>query len=53
MELDQTQEKRELALLDQINNDPDITQANLAGKLNVAVGTVNWHLNTFRQPSVF
>jgi len=44
MELDQTQEKRELALLDQINNDPDITQANLAGKLDVAVGTVNWHL---------
>jgi len=44
MELDQTQEKRELALLDQINSDPDITQANLAGKLDVAVGTVNWHL---------
>jgi DNA-binding MarR family transcriptional regulator len=44
MELDQTQEKRELALLDQINSDPDITQANLAGKLGVAVGTVNWHL---------
>lgn len=44
MELDQTQEKRELALLDQINVDPDITQANLADKLDVAVGTVNWHL---------
>ena len=44
MELDQTQEKRELALLDQINSDPDITQTNLAGKLDVAVGTVNWHL---------
>jgi len=44
MGLEQTQEKRELALLDQINNDPDITQANLAGKLDVAVGTVNWHL---------
>jgi len=44
MELDQTQETRELILLEEIEEDPDITQANLAEKLGVAVGTVNWHL---------
>ncbi len=35
---------RELALLDQIEHDPDVTQADLATQLDVAVGTVNWHL---------
>ncbi|MBW8010260.1 MAG: winged helix-turn-helix transcriptional regulator [Chloroflexi bacterium] len=35
---------RDLALLDQIEDDPDITQASLAAHLGVAVGTVNWHL---------
>lgn len=35
---------RDLALLDQIEGDPDITQASLAAHLGVAVGTVNWHL---------
>jgi DNA-binding MarR family transcriptional regulator len=35
---------RELILLDEIEQDPDITQANLAAQLGVAVGTVNWHL---------
>ena len=35
---------RELNLLDQIESDPDITQATLADRLDVAVGTVNWHL---------
>lgn len=44
MELDQTHEIRELALLEHIESDPDITQANLADKLGIAVGTVNWHL---------
>jgi DNA-binding MarR family transcriptional regulator len=34
----------ELSLLDHIENDPDVTQADLATKLGVAVGTVNWHL---------
>ena len=34
----------DLALLEQIENDPDVTQASLATKLGVAVGTVNWHL---------
>src|SRR5512135_3364214 len=35
---------RELALLENIENDPDVTQATLATQLNVAVGTINWHL---------
>ncbi len=35
---------RELALLENIERDPDITQASLATQLGVAVGTVNWHL---------
>jgi DNA-binding MarR family transcriptional regulator len=35
---------RELALLENIENDPDVSQATLAVKLNVAVGTINWHL---------
>ena len=35
---------RELALLENIERNPDITQASLAMQLNVAVGTVNWHL---------
>jgi DNA-binding MarR family transcriptional regulator len=35
---------RELALLENIERNPDITQASLATQLGVAVGTVNWHL---------
>jgi DNA-binding MarR family transcriptional regulator len=35
---------RELALLETIERDPDITQASIATQLDVAVGTVNWHL---------
>jgi DNA-binding MarR family transcriptional regulator len=35
---------RELVLLEQIETDPDVTQASLAAQLGVAVGTVNWHL---------
>jgi DNA-binding MarR family transcriptional regulator len=35
---------RELILLEEIELDPDVTQANLASQLGVAVGTVNWHL---------
>jgi len=35
---------RELVLLEEIEHDPDITQASLAAQLGVAVGTVNWHL---------
>jgi len=35
---------REMALLEQIEHDPDVTQASLAAQLGVAVGTVNWLL---------
>jgi len=35
---------RELSLLEQIEHNPDVTQASLATQLGVAVGTVNWHL---------
>ena len=39
-----TESARELALLEHIESDPDVTQASLATQLGVAVGTVNWHL---------
>ena len=35
---------RELTLLEQIEHNPDVTQASLAIQLGVAVGTVNWHI---------
>jgi DNA-binding MarR family transcriptional regulator len=35
---------REMALLETIERDPDVTQASIAAQLDVAVGTVNWHL---------
>jgi DNA-binding MarR family transcriptional regulator len=35
---------RDLILLEQIEQNPDATQASLAAHLGVAVGTVNWHL---------
>lgn len=35
---------RDLILLEQIETNPDVTQATLAAKLGVAVGTVNWHI---------
>jgi DNA-binding MarR family transcriptional regulator len=36
--------EHDLGLLQEIERDPDTTQANLAVRLGVAVGTVNWHL---------
>ena len=42
--MDTPLETRELVLLEEIERDPDITQASLAAQLGVAVGTVNWHL---------
>ena len=39
-----TETARELALLEHIESDPDVTQASLATQLGVAVGTVNWHI---------
>jgi DNA-binding MarR family transcriptional regulator len=38
------EELRELTLLEQIENDPDVNQSTLATQLGVAVGTVNWHI---------
>ena len=38
---------RELTLLEQIERDPDVTQASLAATLGVAVGTVNWPIKRF------
>ncbi|NJD58196.1 MAG: winged helix-turn-helix transcriptional regulator, partial [Anaerolineae bacterium] len=35
---------REMILLEQIENNPNVTQASLATQLGVAVGTVNWHI---------
>ncbi|HEX9012431.1 MAG TPA: winged helix-turn-helix transcriptional regulator [Anaerolineaceae bacterium] len=43
MEL-QTDSERDLILLEEIEQNPDATQASLANQLGVAVGTVNWHL---------
>ena len=34
----------DLALLQKVQADPDVSQAKLAEDLGVAVGTVNWHL---------
>jgi len=42
--MDLSQEDRELILLEHIAEDPDVNQATLAEKLDVAVGTVNWHI---------
>jgi predicted transcriptional regulator len=42
--MDTPPETRELILLEQIEHDPDVTQASLANQLGVAVGTVNWHI---------
>ena len=33
-----------MMLLEQIEHNPDVTQASLAAQLGVAVGTVNWHI---------
>ncbi|MDD5368464.1 MAG: winged helix-turn-helix transcriptional regulator [Anaerolineaceae bacterium] len=35
---------RDLVILEQIEQNPDATQASLAGQLGVAVGTINWHI---------
>lgn len=43
-ELDSAETERDLVLLEQIEINPDATQASLAAHLGVAVGTVNWHL---------
>ena len=35
---------RDLIILEEIAKDPDATQAGLATRLGVAIGTINWHL---------
>jgi DNA-binding MarR family transcriptional regulator len=35
---------RDLIILEQIEQNPDATQASLAGDAGVAVGTINWHI---------
>jgi DNA-binding MarR family transcriptional regulator len=40
----QTDSSHDLSLLENIERDPDVTQADLATQLGVAVGTINWHL---------
>jgi len=44
MEIASPDLSRDLVILDQIEQNPKATQAFLAGKLGVAVGTINWHL---------
>ncbi len=39
-----TSTERDLVILEHIEQDPDITQADMASRLEVAVGTINWHL---------
>ncbi len=41
--------QRELQLLEQIESNPDATQADLAGELGVAIGTVNFALHRLIQ----
>jgi DNA-binding MarR family transcriptional regulator len=38
---------RELIILDQIEQNPNVNQTTLADLLGVAVGTVNWHIKRF------
>lgn len=40
----QTFHERDYLILEQIEKNPDATQASLATQLGVAVGTVNWHV---------
>jgi len=37
-------QERDFIILEHVEGDPDVTQASLAAKLGVAVGTVNWHM---------
>ncbi len=43
-DLDEIQKERERIILENIEDDPNVNQATLASKLNVAVGTINWHI---------
>lgn len=39
-----SEHNRDLTILEQIQLNPDATQASLAAQLGVAVGTINWHI---------
>jgi DNA-binding MarR family transcriptional regulator len=39
-----SQVEQDLRILEQVEQNPDITQADLAARLGVAVGSVNWYL---------
>ncbi len=39
----------DLTILEHIEHEPDTTQANLAERLGVAVGTINWHMQRLIQ----
>ena len=39
--------QREYALLNEIAQDSMVTQANLSSRLDIAVGSVNWHIKRF------
>ena len=39
-----TPSSADLTILEHIEKEPDTTQASLAERLGVAVGTINWHL---------
>jgi len=41
---DTTQARQDLHILENIEKNPEITQADLAAQLGVAVGSVNWYL---------
>ena len=45
--METTNKNRELIILDQIEQNPDVKQITLAEQLGVAVGTVNWHIKRF------
>lgn len=44
MEKQFTPSNADLTILEHIENEPDTTQASLAERLGVAVGTINWHI---------
>lgn len=43
-ELDDVQKERVRVILEKIEEDPDVNQSTLADRLDVAVGTINWHI---------
>lgn len=44
MTVEETHDTRELKMLEHIEEDPDVNQATLADKLDIAASTVNWHM---------